>query len=74
MLKNVDSALVSAIGRHLDGEAIFGKVEAQGLETGGVGLAINDVTRSYLSEETLELIDDLTSRIVDGSVTVPTAF
>ena len=74
VLKNVDNALVSAFERHLAGEAIFGTADAQGLETGGVGLAINDVTRQYISEETLAEIDDIASRIVDGSIEVPTAF
>lgn len=74
VLKNVDNALVSAFERHLAGENIFGFPESQGLETGGVGLAINDVTRLYVSDETLALIDDLTSQIIDGSIVVPTAF
>jgi len=74
VMKNVDNTLVSAFERILAGEDIFGFAEAQGLETGGVGLAINDVTRQYVSDETLAHIEDLSSRIVDGKVDVPTAF
>ena len=74
VLKNVDNALVNAMERYLAGEEIFGKAEAQGLKTGGVGLAINDVTKKYVTQETLDMIDDLTSKIVAGSIEVPTAF
>lgn len=74
VLKNVDNALISAFGRHLAGENIFGFAEAQGLETGSVGLAINDVTREHVSDETLELIDSLTAQIIDGSIVVPSVY
>lgn len=74
VLKNVDNALVNAMTRYQGGEDIFGKADAQGLATGGVGLAINDVTKSYVTPETLALIDDLTKKIIDGTITVPTAF
>lgn len=74
VLKNVDNALVNAFQRILDGEELFGTAEAQGLETGGVGLAINDVTRQYVSEETLTYIDTIAAKIIDGSIIVPTAF
>ncbi|WP_421850669.1 BMP family ABC transporter substrate-binding protein [Oricola sp.] len=74
VMKNVDNALVSAMERHLKGENIFGFPEAQGLETGGVGLAINDITKKYVSEDTLDMLDELSAKIVDGSIEVPTAF
>ncbi|WP_371171528.1 BMP family lipoprotein [Aliiroseovarius sp. 2305UL8-7] len=74
VLKNVDNALVSAFGRILDGEKLFGTADAQGLESGGVGLAINDVTRKYVSDETLARIDKISSQIIDGTIDVPTAF
>ena len=74
VLKNVDNALVNAMTRYKNGEEIFGTPDAQGLATGGVGLAINDVTRSYVSPETLAMIDDLTKKIIDGTIKVPTAF
>ncbi len=74
VLKNVDNALVSAFERILAGEELFGTAEAQGLATGGVGLAINDVTRQYVSEETLAHIEEISSQIIDGSIEVPSAF
>ncbi|SFS13919.1 BMP family ABC transporter substrate-binding protein [Yoonia litorea] len=74
VLKNVDNALVSAVTRIQAGENLFGTAEAQGLETGGVGLAINDVTRAYVSAETLSRLDEIAAQIIDGSIEVPTAF
>lgn len=74
VMKNVDNALVNAITRYQGGEDIFGKAEAQGLAEGGVGLAINDVTKSYVSDEVLSQIADIQAKIIDGSIPVPTAF
>lgn len=74
VLKNVDTAIFNAIDRDLKGEKIFGRGEALGLKNGSVGLAINKITRSLVSKEILDKIQYLTSEIIDGRITVSSAF
>ncbi len=70
-LKNVDNAIFDAVKRYSGGENIFGKIEAQGLATGGVGVVVDNTTRMYISQQE---IDAISADVVSGKVSVPTAF
>lgn len=70
-LKNVDNAIFDAVKRYVGGENIFGKIEAQGLATGGVGVVVDATTSKYISQDE---IDAISADVVSGKISVPTAF
>ncbi len=73
-MKRVDNSLVRAIDMYFEGAMPIGKVEAVGLDEGGVGLVKNDVYKSIVPEDVRAEIDKVESGLKDGSIIVDSAF
>jgi basic membrane protein A len=74
MMKNVDNSLYRAVDLYLADELVFGEAEVLGIEEGGVGLAYNDIYFDNTPENILDLIDAVETAVLDGDITVNTAF
>ncbi len=74
MMKNVDNSLFRAIDLHIKGELPYGQIEALGIAEGGVGLARNKFYDKYTPDEVKKLVDEAEKKILDGQITVDTAF
>lgn len=73
-MKNIDQVLLRAIKKHMDGTLPYGKTEALGMAENAVGLADNDVFRGIVSQDTIDLMDDLEAKIQSGDIKVKSAF
>ncbi|HMR64231.1 MAG TPA: BMP family ABC transporter substrate-binding protein [Anaerolineae bacterium] len=74
MMKNVDTSLFRALDLHLKGELPYGQVESLGIAEGGVGLARNKFYDQNTPDEVKALVDAAEQKIVNGEITVETAF
>lgn len=74
MMKNVDNSLFRALSLHLEGTAPYGEIEALGIAEGGVGLAYNKFYDENTPEEVKNLVSEAEAMILDGAITVETAF
>jgi basic membrane protein A len=74
MLKNVDNSLFLALSLEKDGKVPYGTVANYGLKEGGVGLAINDISKKVASESVLAMVKQAESDILSGKVQVNSAF
>lgn len=74
MMKNVDNSLFRAIQLHLDGKLPYGQIESLGIAEGGVGLARNKYYDELTPDDVKTLIDEAEQKILDGAITVDTAF
>jgi basic membrane protein A len=74
MMKNVDNSLFRAIQLHLDGTAPYGQAEALGIAEGGVGLARNKYYEEATPDEVKQMVDEAEQKILNGEITVETAF
>ena len=74
MMKNVDNSLYRALDLHLKGELPVGSVEALGIAEGGVGLARNKFYDENTPDEVKAAVDAAEEAILNGEITVSTAF
>ena len=74
MMKNVDNSLFRALQLHLEGTAPYGQAEALGIAEGGVGLARNKYYEEITPDEVKALVDEAEQKILNGEITVDTAF
>ena len=74
MMKNVDNSLFRAIQLHLEGTLPYGQVEYLGIAEGGVGIARNKFYEEKTPAEVKTLVDEAEQKILDGEITVETAF
>ncbi len=74
MMKNVDNSLFRAIDLHIKGELQYGTMESLGIAEGGVGLARNKFYDENTPDDVKATVDAAEKRIVDGEITVDTAF
>lgn len=73
-MKNIDQVLLRAIKLHLEGTLPYGQTEALGMAENAVSLADNEVFRGIVPQETIDLMDDLESKIQSGEIEVKSAF
>ncbi|WP_034292961.1 BMP family protein [Herbaspirillum sp. RV1423] len=74
VLKNVDVAIVHAIGLHLQGKLAYGSTESLGLAENGVSLARHSAVLESQPATRMEQIDKVRQEIVAGRIRVPSAF
>jgi basic membrane protein A and related proteins len=74
MMKNVDNSLYRAMQMHIAGTLPYGTAESLGLNEGGVGLAINQYYNDATPQEVKDAITQAMQDIIDGKITVVTAF
>ncbi|HEX9922795.1 MAG TPA: BMP family ABC transporter substrate-binding protein, partial [Anaerolineae bacterium] len=74
MMKNVDNSLFRAITLHQAGTLPYGEAEALGIAEGGVGLARNKFYDQTTPAEVKAIIDEAEKQILNGEITVETAF
>lgn len=74
MMKNIDNLLYRAIGAYLDGTLVLGQVEELGIADGAVGLAYNDIYNAATPENVQALIAAVEEAVVNGDISIVTAF
>jgi basic membrane protein A len=74
MMKNVDNSLFRALDLHIKGELPYGSIEALGIAEGGVGLARNKFYEESTPDDVKKLVDEAEQKILNGEITVDTAF
>ncbi len=76
MLKNVDQSVYRAVEMYLNDELPLGTTEALGLKENSVGLAKNQYFDKFLQEnpEIAERLDEIEKMILDGKISVSSAF
>ena len=74
MLKNVDNSIFRALQLHLEGALPYGAAESLGIAEGGVGLARNEVYEAATPAAVKAIVDAAEQKIIDGEITVETAF
>lgn len=73
-MKNIDQVILRAIKMHIEGTLPYGETEALGMAENAVGLADNEVFRGIVSQETIDLMEDLEAKIQSGDIKVKSAF
>ncbi len=73
-LKRVDESLLRALQLEAAGELKWGATEVLGINEGCVGIAKNEVYDANVSDEIKGLVDGLEKDILEGKITVDTAF
>jgi len=74
VLKNVDVAVVRAIGQALKGELAYGRSQSLGLAEHGVALARQSDVLSQASPDLLRSLADIEAAVARGERRVPSAF
>lgn len=74
MMKNVDNSLFRALQLHLEGKLPYGQIESLGIAEGGVGLARNKYYDEHTPDEVKAMVDEAEQKILNGEITVETAF
>jgi basic membrane protein A len=76
MLKNVDASVFRAVEMYVNGTLPMGTTEALGIKEGAVGLAENKYFDAFLkaNPEINERLEDITEKILDGTISVKSAF
>lgn len=74
MLKNIDQVLIRAIDLYMEGKMPVGQAESLGMKENAVGLADNEFFKKLVSPEIQTYINDLKTKIMNGEITVSTAF
>lgn len=74
MMKNVDNSIFRGVQKHLDGTLPYGSAESLGIAEGGVGLARNKFYDASTPDEVKALVDAAEQKIINGEITVATAF
>ncbi|MFP4457285.1 MAG: BMP family ABC transporter substrate-binding protein [Clostridia bacterium] len=73
-VKYIDQAIFRAVEMHVEGTLPYGTHEELGVAEGGVGLAKNTYYETLLSEEIKAELNDIEQLLVDGEITVDSAF
>jgi len=74
VLKQVDNTVVRSVTLMKEGKLPFGQAESLGIKEGAIGLADNKFTQAIVPPAVWADIEKTKAEIVDGKVTVPTAF
>lgn len=74
MMKNVDVSIYRAIEMHLAGTLPYGEAEVLGFAEGGVGIARNENFERLVPDEFKDILDEVEAKIVNGEISVGTAF
>lgn len=74
VLKQVDNTVVRAVSLMKEGKLPFGQAESLGLKEGAIGLADNKFTQAIVPPAVWAEVEKTKADIMDGKVTVPTAF
>ncbi len=74
VMKNVAESLVRSFELNAEGKLPLGSEEKLGIQENAVGLSDNQYFDALVDDETKALIDDAYDSIVNGSVTVTSAF
>jgi basic membrane protein A len=74
VMKNIDASIVRAIKLEQEGNLMWGTEEALGLEEDGVGVAKNKYYDALVPQDMKQLVDDISEKIKNGEIEVPTAF
>lgn len=74
VLKNVDVAVLRAIGEAQRGTLVYGEVDSLGLADGGVSLAMDSEVLRTASPAVLAALDTARADVVSGRIRVPSAF
>lgn len=72
MLKNVDTSLFNAMQRFTNGDLEFGITQVSDLESGGVGLATDEVYQDLIPADIRSRIDEIRDELLAGEITVDT--
>lgn len=73
-VKYIDQALLRAVKRHVEGTLPYGTHEEMGIKEAGVGLAENSYYTKLLPESAREQLKGIEQDIIDGKITVQSAF
>lgn len=73
-LKNVGDSLLTAVRGYLDGSMVMSENYVLGLSSGAVGLAKNDNFNMLVPEDIRTKLVEIEKKIVDGEITVGSAF
>ena len=73
-IKGVGDSLFSSIERAQAGELPYGEHETLGLAEGAVGLADNEIYNTVVPEDVRTAVDGAKEKLLDGEVTVDTAY
>lgn len=74
IMKRVDMSLLKAVSDYMEGSLEWGTAGELGLNDQAVGLAKNEYYEAILTEEQRAQIDEIEQKIIDGEITVGTAF
>jgi basic membrane protein A len=74
MMKNVDNSLFRGLQMHLEGSTPYGTAESLGIVEGGVGLARNEYYEKHTPDAVKALVDEAEQKVINGEITVETAF
>ncbi|MDR1794701.1 MAG: BMP family ABC transporter substrate-binding protein [Erysipelotrichaceae bacterium] len=69
-MKNCDKAILAGVTAIMEGTAPYGTQEFLTYKDGAVGLAENDYYKANMTEEELALVEEYTSKILTGEVSV----
>jgi basic membrane protein A len=73
-VKYIDQAILRAVEKHQEGTLPYGTHETLGVAEGGVGLAKNSYYQELLTEEIKNELDSIEQLLIDGEITVSSAF
>lgn len=73
-IKGVGTTIFSSVERELEGQLPYGTYELLGLAENAVGLADNDIYQSVVPEEIRTAVEEATASLLDGKVSVSTAY
>ncbi|PIE04163.1 MAG: BMP family ABC transporter substrate-binding protein [Spirochaetales bacterium] len=73
-VKQMGQALLRAVRLHQEGKLPYGTYAVQGIVEGGVGLAKNKYYNSIMTSELKAIVDEAEAKIVNGEITVSSAF
>jgi basic membrane protein A len=74
MMKNVDNSIFRGLQMHLEGTAPYGSTESLGIAEGGVGIARNQFYDASTPDEVKALVDAAEQKILNGEITVESAY
>ncbi len=73
-VKYIDQAILRAVEMHVEGTLPYGEHEVLGVVENGVGLAKNTYYETLLPQEIKDRIEEIEELLVNGEITVSTAF
>ncbi len=73
-LKRIDISLLRAIKLEKENKLPWGQREVLGIKEECIGIAKNDIFKNSATDKTVKMIENLEKEILDGKITVDTAF